>query len=101
MRMCVVYAARACAWRMGVKWEKNFFRFRAARRLKAENGKTKMDESEYPPFLRLTPKELALEDCQELRELIDLDAPLELVMGRIRLLMGRAIDMSVERGSGC
>jgi hypothetical protein len=63
--------------------------------LQIEIGETKMDESEYPPFLRLTTKELAHDDIDKLRELIDTDAPLALLMGRLRLLMGRLIAMSV------
>ena len=51
-----------------------------------------------PPFAQRTrsTKEKALRDCDKLRELVELDAPLELVMGRIILLMKKAVRLSAE-----
>ena len=47
-------------------------------------------------FNDLSTKEKALRDCDKLRELVELDAPLELVMGRIILLMKKAVRLSAE-----
>ena len=49
-----------------------------------------------PPFAQRTTKEKALRDCDKLRELVELDAPLAVLMMEISLLMKRAVCLSIE-----